>query len=52
MAEMIDMAAPPQSGSLRSLYAAALADIEAEQQRSGVADLPLAVDMFCMSCVI
>jgi len=35
-------AAPaPKSGSLRSVYAAALADIEAEQQRSGVADLPL-----------
>ncbi len=31
----------PRRGSLRSVYAAALADIEAEEQRSGVADLPL-----------
>jgi len=35
-------AAPaPKAASLRGLYAAALRDIEAEQQRSGVADLPL-----------
>jgi type IV secretory pathway VirJ component len=34
-------AAAPASGSLRSVYAAALQDIEAERQRSGVADLPL-----------
>ncbi len=31
----------PVSGSLRRVYDAALADIEAEQRRSGVADLPL-----------
>jgi len=31
----------PDSGSLRRLYDAALNDIEAEQKRSGVADLPL-----------
>jgi type IV secretory pathway VirJ component len=31
----------PASGSLRSRYDAALKDIEAEQKRSGVADLPL-----------
>jgi len=33
--------AAPKSGTLRRVYAAALSDIEAEQQRSGVADLPL-----------
>ena len=31
----------PRAGSLRALYDTALRDIEAEQQRSGVADLPL-----------
>jgi type IV secretory pathway VirJ component len=34
-------AAAPKALTLRGTYAAALADIEAEQQRSGVSDLPL-----------
>ncbi len=34
-------AAAPKHGSLRSIYESALDDIDSEQQRSGVADLPL-----------